>query len=423
MKTEIQINGSSSPKFNYIAWAPVPARIALVEPDGATDPVGVRLRNQDTTQGGQVVFYDAPFTAEQDELLLTLPADGTPVDFLVGGKFRHPSTNDRDAAIEVVDESTAGTLSSTPLMVRVRKNANELSTGERDRFISALATLNDRGLGKYSDFRNIHTSIADPEAHGDAGFLPWHRAYLLDLERALQEIEASVALPYWRFDQPAPNLFTRDFLGVSNAEGTVDFSAANPLNFWATDMLPGIVRSPRFDTASEPARNALGPVISEAATLLLGGTGNVFAGFRRMEGQPHGRAHTSFGGSLSRTDTAPKDPLFFLLHANVDRLWAKWQWVKRRFDFTTAETYTFLGAAGDPDAARIGHNLSDTMWPWNLDMNPPRPASAPGGDFPASPLAAAPGSTPAVRNMIDFQGVLDPSHRLGFDYDDVPFEL
>ena len=71
----------------------------------------------------------------------------------------------------------------------------------------------------------MHTSVSSPQAHGAAGFLPWHRAYLLDLERELQAIDPSVALPYWRFDQPAPNLFTRDFLGVSDALGTVQFSA------------------------------------------------------------------------------------------------------------------------------------------------------------------------------------------------------
>lgn len=422
MKTEIQINGSSSPKAYYIAWAPVPATISLVEADGVVDPVQVRLRNQDTTQGGQVLFFDAPFTEGQDELRLTLPPDGSPVDFLVAGKFLHWSTSDRDAAIEAVDESTGGRLSSTPLMVRVRKNANELTAGERDRFVSALATLNDRGMGRYSDFRNIHGSIADDEAHERAGFLPWHRAYLLDLERALQEIDASVALPYWKFDEPAPKLFHLDFLGVSN-EGRVELSSANPLQFWATDQDQGILRGPRFDTATEPAGNIAGPVISEASTLLLGGVDHIYTGFRRMEIQPHGRAHTSFSGSISRTNTAPKDPLFFLLHANVDRLWAKWQWLNHRFDPSIIETYTFLGSAGEPGATRIGHNLNDTMWPWNLDDQPPRPSTAPGGDFPDSLLTNAPGRTPAVLSMIDYQGVLDPSRRLGFDYDDVPFEL
>lgn len=40
-----------------------------------------------------------------------------------------------------------------------------------------------------------------------------------------------------------------------------------------------------------------------------------------------------------------------------------------------------------------------------------------------SPLTKAPGPRPNVRSMIDYQGVRDPAGRLGFDYDDVPFEF
>jgi hypothetical protein len=34
----------------------------------------------------------------------------------------------------------------------------------------------------------------------------------------------------------------------------------------------------------------------------------------------------------------PKDPLFFMLHSNVDRLWALWQWINRRTDAGSADT-------------------------------------------------------------------------------------
>ena len=44
--------------------------------------------------------------------------------------------------------------------------------------------------------------------------MPWHRLYLLDLERQLQAVRPAVTLPYWQFDQAAPNLFTEDFMGA-----------------------------------------------------------------------------------------------------------------------------------------------------------------------------------------------------------------
>src|SRR5262249_56870360 len=110
-------------------------------------------------------------------------------------------------------------------------------------------------------------------------------------------------------------------------------------------------------------------ILSEAVTLALGGT---FTNFRLMEGNPHGTAHVGFGGSIQDPGRAPKDPLFFLLHCNVDRLWAKWQRQNTRFDPSAVASY-------DNSSSRIGHRLSDTMWPWNMSTVPPRPPFPPPG--------------------------------------------
>jgi tyrosinase len=59
-------------------------------------------------------------------------------------------------------------------------------------------------------------------------------------------------------------------------------------------------------------------------------------------------------GTLSNTPGSPNDPIFWLLHANVDRLWAEWQADDRQGpDFYPSE--------GQP----FGHNLNDPMWPWD----------------------------------------------------------
>ena len=419
--TQIIINSNPNLDANYITWSPVPAQIRLA--NTGANVFAVKLRNQNPSQGGQVVFF-APFPGPgrgdhgQDELMLALPHDGSLVPFFIAGKFGKPSLEDKDAVIEVVDTSSGNVLSVTPLMVRIRKSANSLESGERQRFLSALALLNmasTGGVGGFADYANIHSDAGVQEAHGDAGFLPWHRAFLLDLERELQALDPSVSLPYWRFDEAAPNLFTRAFLGVPNQTGTLEFDTNNPLQF----LSPPIWRQPEFNTTTESAR-----VMTEADTMQLG---NVYASYRIMEGNPHGSAHTSFWGLISNLGSAARDPLFFLLHANVDRLWAKWQWYMNRFDRTSADTYTFLGRAGDPGAARIGHNLLDTMWPWNQITGTggpnDRPPTAPGGNLPQSRVVNFPSLTPAVSDMIDYQGILQPANRLGFDYDDVPFDF
>ena len=120
-------------------------------------------------------------------------------------------------------------------------------------------------------------------------------------------------------------------------------------------------------------------------------------------------------GPIQAPETSPQDPLFYLLHGNVDRLWAKWQWYNKRTD--PADARAFAPAIDN----RIGHRLADTMWPWNGSTQPPRPSTAPGGALASSAVTAAPGGAPTVRSMLDFQAV-GGGDDLGFDYDDVPFE-
>jgi tyrosinase len=367
--------------------------------------VRVQIGAKSKAGGGTVVFRAGTTGNFSTSVTVAVPTNGTSVSFFAAGKFGQPSSDNGDVIIEARTGTTV--VGSVPVMVRIRKNANQLSTGERDRFVAAIAQLNNQGLGKFSDFRDMHTAVSSPQAHGAPGFLPWHRAYLLDLERALQAIDPSVTLPYWRFDQAAPKIFTVDFLGTSDRLGTVKFSPTNPLQFWKTDNVAGINRRPLFSTSTAPPG-----LLTEAQTLALG---NLYKAFRNLEGNPHGSAHVSFGGLISAIPTAARDPLFFLLHCNVDRMWAKWQRSLGRFDSAQAASYD--SNPGNP----IGHNLTDTMWPWNGVTGGSRPPTAPGGPMPASPCVAGPGPQPHVSDCLDFQGSVQPLARMGFDYDDVQF--
>jgi tyrosinase len=406
MDVELQVNNSIADAARFVTWAPAPCRVRVTNPSGVSGTsVSLRIAGASAANGGALVFRAGTSGAFAASITLSVPVNGTSVPFFAAGKFGQPSSSAGDVRIEA--RNGAAVVGSLPVMVRVRKNANKLSGPERDRFVAAFAQLNNRGLGRFADYRNMHTDASSPQAHGAPGFLPWHRSYLLDLERDLQAIDPSVALPYWRFDQPAPNIFTRDFLGASDQLGTVQFSNTNPLQFWKTDGVQGINRRPLFPTSSAPSG-----LLTEAQTLALGAQ---YAAFRGMEGNPHGSAHTSFGGSISAIGTAAKDPLFFLLHCNVDRLWAKWQRQNNRFDVS-------VKAAFDNDGHNpIGHNLADTMWPWNGVTGGQRPPTAPGGPMKASTIAAAPGATPRVRDLFDYHGAVAALNQLGFDYDDVQF--
>jgi tyrosinase len=430
MRIEIDIDNEDVAGRNYLTWAPVRARITLLEPDSA-DPVDIVVGNEDASRGGQLEFGTSRDAPLKPTLNASLPATGDPLEIFVAGDFPKASSSDGDAVMQVAASGRPDPPATKAVMVRVRKNADDLAPAERDRFITALAKLNDHGSGLFKDFRAMHREqLALDQAHQGAGFLSWHRAYLLDLERELQKIDASVSLPYWRFDEPAPNLFAEDFLGrTRSAAGNIVFSSTNLLRFWQTDGA-GITRLPGFDVRTDPAF-----VSDQATTLLMGGAkpDAIFdsgpradpvtrtRGFETMEGDPHGRAHTSFQGWIQDPGTAPRDPLFFLLHCNVDRLWGMWQWFNDRFDGTQPKTFFFRGTQTSAGATRPGHNLGDTMWPWNNVTGPPRPSSAPRTPFPVTASAPAPGPAPKVGDMIDYHGVLDEGALAGFCYDDVPY--
>src|SRR5688572_12252335 len=91
MRTELTITQNSTTPTRYLTWAPARATVRLADSGTATSPVDVVLRNQNTSRGGQVVFFTAIPGAPVAELSLSLPVDGTPVEFFVAGQFGRPS--------------------------------------------------------------------------------------------------------------------------------------------------------------------------------------------------------------------------------------------------------------------------------------------------------------------------------------------
>ncbi len=390
----------------YLSWTPSPC-ILRASPGGVADRQVV-LRNADTTTGGQLVFRAAYGDAPQDSLTLTLRGDGSDLNFFIAGKPGFPSTNDQDGKLSVQDAATNTVLLEQPLMVRIRKNANTLSTGERDRFLAAYAAFNAR-TADYQVFLDDHNLQANPEIHGRPSFLVWHRVFVLDIERRLQEIDPSVCMPYWRFDQPAPNLSQDDLLGghPDPVTGRVTFAGSNPMRNWTVNGNTGVVRRPGFntDTGNPSLRD-------ETATLALG---SGYEQFRTMEGDPHGSAHVSFNlGPINNIGTATQDPIFFMLHCNVDRLWAKWQWTNNRFEPSDNNSFSSNGSTGFGDAP------GDTLWPWDGDASLHKPPTSPGGPLPQLNFAAMPSPHPKVEEAIDYIGKTE-GHTHYVSFDDVPF--
>lgn len=466
--------GSDSPEKGYIGWTPTPLIVANPT-DEATGPFRVTSRSKPGFVS-KAVFLSQRGDPPQSEIEIDLkPREER--EIFVAGAFqpnaRHfgASVEGKDVSIEAVRlDAPSSVIGSVDVMIRARRNANTLSGVARDDFLFALGKLNGikldddptagPGRGPYvTDFVATHVDGANASEHGDSHFLPWHRLYLLDLERQLQAIRPTVTLPYWRFDQPAPNLFNEDFMGamdriprdVSQPGGAFDpggnntklagFANDNPLARWQIRDAQGIPRAARFDPRSEAANGVINTqtgrgidVIDQLATLRLGeGTpdpANALLGspswrpsrgFARMEETPHGAAHVSFNGRINQVPVAPHDPLFFLLHANIDRLWILWQSIFARDEPLDTLSYPYQ-TAGSANAWEV---VGAEQWPWNDGLSEPgglRPPGTRRQNFTASDVGTpAPGRSPTIRDTIDAYGHRQPDDYLGFCYDDVPF--
>ncbi len=169
MNVELQINNSASPRARFVSWAPSPCRIRVTNPSGAT--YAHRQRDKSPGYRRLVVARScsaaAPTGSFSNSLTLPVPINGASVPFFVAGRFGRPSVNNGDVTIEARNGATL--VGSVQVMVRIRKNANALTTGERDRFVSAFAQLNNQGLGRFADFRDMHTDAGRRRAHGGTG--------------------------------------------------------------------------------------------------------------------------------------------------------------------------------------------------------------------------------------------------------------
>ena len=198
-------------------------------------------------------------------------------------------------------------------------------------------------------------------------FLPWHRGYLLALEAQLRTDivaaggPATWALPYWNYFGPntefnLPAAFTAPQLPPSppGLRITLPNPAPNPLLVTArygpdgngTVYVPtpaGILAHPHDPNfADGPVTD---PSMSVTDFVSGGTTGYGFGGdgpaqflhfgssMGDLEQNPHNLVHVYVGGNqnlngpeglMSDPGLAALDPIFYLHHANIDRMWAVW---------------------------------------------------------------------------------------------------
>jgi hypothetical protein len=180
--------------------------------------------------------------------------------------------------------------------------------------------------------------------HSTPHFLSWHRMALYFFERVLREAsgDPNFALPYWDYTNDAtdpvdpansPWRFPLDFVFERDPSGTIE----NPLFERRRTFGLG------FEAQLDPLRTNVD------STLKLSN----FSEFQEtLELSPHGFIHCTVGNLclapyMGTIPFSANDPIFWVHHANIDRLWECWttrngrdanptndrDWMKKQFNF------------------------------------------------------------------------------------------
>lgn len=249
-------------------------------------------------------------------------------------------------------------------------------------------------------------------AHNSPTFLPWHREYLHRFEAMLQDVsgDPDLALPYWDWTDPQSTkaVFAADFMGgsgdpeqnyavtdgafrkdrwtisiqdppsvladvtppqnfiVRNFGSYFDAGIALPTKRQVKDSLDVHKYDHKPYDANSPDARSFRNTLEGWRDATPGECDEGWINVSQEPGSPHvlhNAVHIYVGGLWAGDDgtttmgtmaynTSPNDPVFFLHHANVDRIWAAWE---------LEQGQHYRPQAG----AQTGWNGDDTMWPWH----------------------------------------------------------
>jgi len=253
--------------------------------------------------------------------------------FILTGGFCLPSS------LAALSFNTPGQL------LRIRKDVNTLGPADPDllAYRNAVEVMKARPASDPTSWAfqaTIHNQFCP---HQNWFFLPWHRAYILKFEEICRQASGvpSFNLPYWDWTLnptiPQPFKDTSSPLYESSRRAAANGNGSALAEFVGQNAINSILNtSPFQDFASAKTSIQKKRVASG-----------------RLEGGPHNHIHNFVGGKMADAKTAALDPLFWLHHANIDRLWNAWNILGHLNSVDTVYTNhlfqaNFYGADGLP---------------------------------------------------------------------------
>jgi tyrosinase len=194
----------------------------------------------------------------------------------------------------------------------IRKNQSDMKTPEWASFIAAIDAMHGTAAAPpaYRRFVSLHAeamsmagmswAVHTMDMRGTLvrgrNFLAWHRRFLKIFEDRLQAVDpnVTVTVPYWD--------------SITDQEIPTALDDAALLSRWS------VTRNWDPSQLAHPA--------DLNAVKIYSGT---FTGFQtQLESVVHNDTHDAVGGNMGGP-TSPTDPLFWLHHSFIDKIWSDWQ--------------------------------------------------------------------------------------------------
>jgi tyrosinase len=238
-------------------------------------------------------------------------------------------------------------------------------------------------------------------AHRSPAFLPWHRVFLRLFEKDLQFADkqrgkdGKITLPYWNWmrdtdwdESSKSSVWHKENFGgfTDTATGAITGDHFSPSSTWklfdgTRTLLTGVdgelarrrtSERPAPPSSTLPLPAGVFPTVTAADSVVNnalyidettigtghGGGGGGLGGNRQFAGglehMLHDPVHGVVGGAgqMSNALFSPQDPIFWLFHCYIDRIWSRWQW-----RFARSRQYPRFGMLP-------GRRLNDPMEPW-----------------------------------------------------------
>ncbi|EAU92029.1 tyrosinase central domain-containing protein [Coprinopsis cinerea okayama7 len=261
--------------------------------------------------------------------------------------------------------------------IEIRREWRDLTVEQRLDYLRAVKCLQETPANietsrkeiktRYDQFQAAHFDLAF-QVHGVGQFLAWHRHFVTLYHKALRDdcgYEGPATYWDWTRDADGPGLFKDSPVfddvtgfGGNGVPGTSE--PLPPIPAPGLPPLPGFPEGPRAPAGcvqTGPFKDHLvnfGPgqsigapsciiraiyedvrdnVNSTSVAAQMAQTNfEDFRNFLELQGPPlavgaglHWAGHAIVGGMMMDGWSAPGDPLFYLHHGNLDRIWYKWQ--------------------------------------------------------------------------------------------------